>query len=180
VVAGSLRSPRVRLTSDEEPPISESDLASYLFFGVPTYALSPNQNAGVSQTIAGSLTSSGFGYLASGLQSFAQNFGLLDYVSLTATEGTGITPENALAGLFAGTRLELGRYIGDDMYIAYSQRLSGNGYRTPGVRLEWRFLPTLTAEFFSEDRFARNPSFGIENSDLKRVWGFLLFREWSY
>jgi hypothetical protein len=191
VVGGTLRSPRVRLTSDEEPPISESDLASYLFFGLPTYALSPSQNAGVTQTISGldvplaglgvrALTSSGFGYLASGLQTFAQNFGLLDYVALTAAEGAGVSQQNALAGLFAGTRLELGRYIGDDVYIAYSQRLSSNGYRTPGVRLEWRFLPTLTAEFFSEDRFARNPSFGIENSDLKRVWGLLLFREWSY
>ncbi|HEX6064010.1 MAG TPA: translocation/assembly module TamB domain-containing protein, partial [Longimicrobiales bacterium] len=193
VVGGTLRSPRVRLSSDEEPPISESDLASYLFFGVPTYALSPSQNASLTP-IAGldpnvmafadlgvrALTSSGFGYLASGLQTFAQNFGILDYVSLTAAEGNGIAPQNALAGLFAGTRLELGRYFGNDVYVAYSQRLSSNGYRTPGVRLEWRFLPTLTAEFFSEDRFARNPSFGIENSDSKRVWGLLLFREWSY
>lgn len=191
VVGGTLRSPRVRLTSDEEPPISESDLASYLFFGLPTYALSPSQNAGVTQTISGldvplaglgvrALTSSGFGYLASGLQTFAQNFGLLDYVSLTAAEAeqTGVSQQSALAGLFAGTRLELGRYIGDDVYIAASQRLSSRG--TPGVRLEWRFMPTLTAEFFSEDRFARNPSFGIETSDLKRVWGLLLFREWSY
>ena len=195
VVGNTLRSPRVRLSSDEEPPISESDLASYLFFGVPTYALSPSQNAGVSQTIAGlspdvlafadlgvrALTSSGFGYLASGLQTFAQNFGLVDYVSLTAAEATGISQQSALTGLFAGTRLELGRYLGDDIYIAYSQRLStaGAGYR-PGVRLEWRFMPTLTAEFFSEDRYARNPSFGIESSDSRRVWGLLLFREWSY
>ncbi len=193
VVGGTLRSPRVRLTSDEEPPISESDLASYLFFGVPTYALSPSQNAsltgfgGLDPNVMAfadlgvrALTSSGFGYLASGLQTFAQNFGILDYVSLTAAEGTGIAPQNALAGLFEGTRLELGRYFGNDVYVAYSQRLSANGYLTPGVRLEWRFLPTLTAEFFSEDRFARNPSFGIENSDSKRVWGLLLFREWSY
>ena len=185
VVAGSLRSPRVRLTSDEEPPISESDLASYLFFGVPTYALSPSQNAGVSDVVAGltpfagALTSSGFGYLANGLQTFAQNFGLVDYVSLTAAEQTGIAPQGALASLFSNTKLEVGRYFGDDVYLVYSQPLSTAGYR-PGVRLEWRFMPTLTAEFFAEDRFARNPSFGIENSDLKRVWGFFLFREWSY
>ncbi|HEY0673465.1 MAG TPA: translocation/assembly module TamB [Longimicrobiales bacterium] len=191
VVGGTLRSPRVRLTSDEEPPISESDLASYLFFGVPTYALSPSQNAavapigGLNPEVMGfaglgvrALTSSGFGYLASGLQTFAQNYGILDYVGLTAAEGAGAQQQNAIAGLFAGTRLELGRYIGDEVYLAASQRLASGG--TPGVRLEWRFLPTLTAEFFSEDRFARNPSFGIENSDSKRVWGFLLFKEWSY
>ena len=192
VVGGTLRSPRVRLTSDEEPPISESDLASYLFFGLPTYAISPSQNAAVSSLglnsevigVAGTLgvralTSSGFGYLAAGLQTFAQNYGIVDYVSLTAAEASGHEqPQGALAGLFAGTRLELGRYFGDQVYVAASQRLASGG--SPGVRLEWRFLPTLTAEFFSEDRFARNPSFGIENSDLKRVWGVLLFRDWSY
>jgi autotransporter translocation and assembly factor TamB len=192
VVGGTLRSPRVRLTSDEEPPISESDLASYLFFGLPTYAISPSQNAAVANLglnsevigMAGTLgvralTSSGFGYLAAGLQTFAQNYGIVDYVSLTAAEASGVPQQqSALAGLFAGTRLEVGRYFGDDVYVAASQRLATGG--SPGVRLEWRFLPTLWAEFFSEDRFARNPSFGIENSDSKRVWGLLLFREWTY
>ncbi len=191
VVTGTLRSPRVRLTSDEEPPISESDLASYLFFGLPTYAISSSQNAAVSNLglnsevigMAGTLgvralTSSGFGYLAAGLQTVAQNYGLFDYVSLTAAEGAGMTQQqSALSGLFAGTRLEVGRYFGDNLYFVGSQRLAeGN----PGVRLEWRFLPTLTAEFFWEDRFARNPSFGIENSDSRRVMGLFLFREWTY
>jgi hypothetical protein len=37
VVSGTLQGPRVRLSSDAQPPISESDLASYLFFGVPTW-----------------------------------------------------------------------------------------------------------------------------------------------
>ncbi len=34
-VTGTLREPRVRLTSDFEPPISESELVSYLIFGRP-------------------------------------------------------------------------------------------------------------------------------------------------
>jgi autotransporter translocation and assembly factor TamB len=181
VVGGTMRTPRVRLTSDEEPPISESDLASYLFFGVPTYELTANQNAAVSQATSGLVG----GYVASGLQTFAQNFGLLDFVSLTAAEAVpGVPTQTGIASLFADTRLELGRYVGKDaqVYIAYSQRFTSSGYLNPGVRIEWRFLPTLTAELFAEDRFARGaPSFGIENNAVpKKVYGFLLFREWSY
>lgn len=181
VVGGTMRTPRVRLTSDEEPPISESDLASYLFFGVPTYELTANQNATVSQATSGLVG----GYVASELQTFAHSFGLLDFVSFTAAETVpGVPTQTGIGSLFAGTRLELGRYVGKDaqLYIAYSQRLTSSAYLNPGMRIEWRFLPTLTAEVFAEDRFARGaPSFGIENTAVfKKVYGFLLFREWSY
>jgi hypothetical protein len=183
VVGGTLRSPQIRLTSDDENLISESDLASYLFFGVPTYELTASQSEAVSQATAGFsfAASSGFGYLASGLQTFAQNFGLLDYVSLTAAE-TGIQTQGAIASLFAGTRLELGRYVGREgqVYIAYSQSLTPNGYRSPGVRVEWQLMPALTGEVFVEDRFARTPNFGIQDLSPKRVYGLFLFREWAY
>ncbi|MGQ0815206.1 MAG: translocation/assembly module TamB domain-containing protein, partial [Gemmatimonadota bacterium] len=136
VVSGTLRNPQIRLTSDEETLISESDLASYLFFGLPTYELTASQSAAVDQAragfspeVLGFAASSGFGYLANSLQAFAQNYGLLDYVSLTAAETIGIQSRGAIADLFAGTRLELGRYVGRDgnVYIAYSQSLTASG-----------------------------------------------------
>lgn len=182
VVGGTLRTPSVRLTSDEEPPISQSDLASYLFFGAPTYELSQSQSAAVSQATAG-LTSSGFGYLASGLQNIAQSYGLVDYVALTATEAAtspGLTVDRGIGYLFAGTQLEVGRYFGENVYVAYSQRLTSTGWKTPGVRVEWRFVQNLTGEFFAEDRFARNPDFGIQNTTSLRNYGFFLYREWGY
>ena len=48
IVSGSLQTPRVRLTSDAEPPISESDLASYLFFGGPSWEVASFRNGGMS------------------------------------------------------------------------------------------------------------------------------------
>lgn len=182
VVGGTLMRPSVRLTSDEEPPISESDLASYLFFGVPTYQLTTSQAAGITQA-TNAIATSVSGYLASGLQTFVQNIGLLDYISLTAAETTpGLSTESGIASLFAGQQLELGRYVGEnsEYYIAYSQRLTTTGFR-PSVRVQWRIVPTLTGEVFIEDRFARNPDFGIENtSTARKVFGFFLYREWGY
>ncbi|NJD09096.1 MAG: hypothetical protein FIB01_01200 [Gemmatimonadetes bacterium] len=190
-VSGTLQNPRVRLTSDEEPPISESDLASYLFFGVPTWEMgnlvgiqsgdTRGTLTGLGRTFAPSL----LGYASSGLQTLAQGAGLLDYVSLTAANalpGTAAA-DNARerAGLFSSAQLELGRYFTPRLYVGVSQRLA---YATsnPAVRLEWRFRPTATLELFSEDRFARGSAGAGFNQEgmMRRVYGFFLYREWDY
>jgi hypothetical protein len=65
--------------------------------------------------------------------------------------------------------------------VAVSQRLTSAVYQPPGVRVEWTITPGVIGEFFSEDRFARSPDFGIQSgATSKRVWGFFVFREWGY
>ncbi|MEX0891427.1 MAG: translocation/assembly module TamB domain-containing protein, partial [Gemmatimonadota bacterium] len=180
VVGGSLQSPRVRLTSSADPPISESDLASYLFFGVPTYALRGYANTNASaegRNVAGLgsqlLAPTAYGLFSTGLQSLSQSLGFFDYVGLSAAE--------ALPGqdFLANTQLEIGFYVTPDVFISYEQRLAS---REPGVRLEWRASPAFTAEIFAEDRFARAAgTFGLGQAIApRRVYGFLLFREWGY
>jgi autotransporter translocation and assembly factor TamB len=181
-VHGTLQAPRVRLTSNEEPPISESDLASYLFFGVPTYEVGNiGTQTDTRSALASTLTPSILGYASSGLQSLAQSAGLLDYVSLTTTEQLPGTEYGPLANPFATAQLDLGRYVTPNVYVGVTQRLAGS-HRDLAGRLEWRFNPTFTLELFAEDRFARNaPSFGYnQEALLKRVYGFFLFREWGY
>jgi hypothetical protein len=187
VVGGTLQSPRVRLTSAAQPPISESDLASYLFFGVPTWEVAGAGGPGAADMRAmtglgvRALAPSVLGYASSGLQTLVQNAGLLDYVSLTASEAT--TAQRSSAGLtefLSGTQLELGRYIGSRLFVGYSQRFT-NGNNQPAVRMEWRFLPEFSLEMFAEDRFARTPNTGLRfDSEMKRVFGFSLFREWGF
>ncbi|MEX2281593.1 MAG: translocation/assembly module TamB [Gemmatimonadota bacterium] len=194
LVTGTLRTPRVGLSSDANPPKSESDLASYLFFGVPTSALSLAQSRTLDSFSGGGGTggamkelglsvakSSTLGYLAGGLESIAQSYDLLDYVSLTASEGGTDTRNSGLVSLFANTQLELGRYWAPNVFMVYSRRLGTSATGLGGVRMEWRFHPTYTMEAFAEDRFARGTSIGIENSAaFRKVYGFFLFREWSY
>ena len=191
LVAGTLRNPRIRLTSDDDQ-LSESDLASYLFFGAPTNALSTTQSRTVDAFngrfgAVGALgfnafTSSGLGYLAGGLQSFGQDLGLFDYVSLTAAESLpGTTPQqNPFNSLLATTQLEIGRYFPPNFYVIGSKRLVGASSQF-GFRVEWRFHPTYTLELFGEDRFARSPTLGIEQTtSFRKLYGFFLFREWGY
>jgi translocation and assembly module TamB len=178
-VTGTLQSPRVQLSSDAQPPISESDLASYLFLGAPTYAF----NASSSSSVFGNLgrqvvTNTGLGFFASGLQTLGQSFGLLDYVGLTA--GETAPGQESSAGFFAGTKIELGRYVTPRLFVTYVQRLNSSS-NDPGIRAEWRFMDTFTAEIFALDRFARLPSFGLSRAiAARREYGFFLFREWGY
>jgi autotransporter translocation and assembly factor TamB len=178
-VTGTLQSPRVQLSSDAQPPISESDLASYLFLGAPTYAF----NASSSSSVFGSLgrqvfTNTSLGFFASGLQTLGQSFGLLDYVGLTAAETAPGQDSNA--GLLAGTKIELGRYIGPRLFVTYVQRLNSTS-NDPGATAEWRFSDTFTAQIFALDRFARLPSFGLSRAiAARREYGLFLFREWGY
>jgi hypothetical protein len=184
VLTGSLASPRVRLMSEENPTISESDLASYLFFGEPTYAFNFGQTAlgggtGEGSIFGnvglGSLRESGLGYVASGLQTLAQNLGIVDYVGLSAAEGSP-----GAGGILANTEISLGRYLTPDLFVSYTQRIGTPGAQ-PGVRLEWRLDRTFTAELFAEDRFARNSSFSIgQTTAAQRVFGFFFRGEWGY
>jgi autotransporter translocation and assembly factor TamB len=185
VVSGTLQNPRVRLTSNSQPPISESDLASYLFFGVPTWEVANTGAGGADvRAMAGlgfrALGPSFLGYASSGLQTLVQSAGLLDYVSLTSAEAAGVRNAPGLTSFLAGTQLEVGRYLGSDLFVGYSQRL-GTASFDPAVRLEWRFLPEFSLEMFAEDRFARLPGFGTRSEPgFRKVYGFGLFREWGF
>ncbi|HEX6306770.1 MAG TPA: translocation/assembly module TamB domain-containing protein [Longimicrobiales bacterium] len=183
IVSGTLQSPRVHLSSDVQPPISESDLASYLFFGVPTWevasAAGGDQNSNGS--LSSALTPSVLGYASSGLQTLVQSAGLLDYVGLTTVETDGTERNDAgFSNILAETQLEIGSYLTSDLYLGMSKRL-GTSNLDAGARLEWRFLPEYSFELFAEDRLARTPGFGLrQESGLRKVYGFLLFREWGF
>jgi len=184
-VTGTLLNPRVALSSDADPPIAESDLLSYLIFGRPTYALAASEQsalgAAAGQIGLQAIAPTVWGYAASGLEAFAKNFGI-DYLTVTA-EGVpqGMPGGSALGDLFAGTQVELGHYLRENLFVAFTQRLARETTKVPGIRLEWRIAPTWTAELFSEDRFARQPSLSFDQSPVvSRIYGLFLFREWGY
>lgn len=192
VMTGTLQNPRVALRSDAEPPISESDLLSYLIFGRPTYQLVGGErgqlNTAVTRLGFDVATPTLLGWAAAGLESFASNLNLgVDHLAITEWEGSTATdPATGPLGLTLAQRLqvEVGSYLfTESLYAAVTRRLMAEAGETPGLggRFEWRFAPTWTAEFFFEDRFARTPSFGLSQTlDPRKVKGFFLFREWAY
>lgn len=200
VVDGTMRSPRVRLTSDSDPPISESDLASYLLFGRPTYALSSSESEVLGQfggAALGIATGFGtpllFGFAASEIEALGSQYGLFDYFSITNDEYVRQLQEtqSALLGasILAGTRFEIGRYLSDEWFLAFTPQLSAANATdataglslTPGGRVEWRFLPTWHAQLFWENRLAHGATRGFDPQlEDTSVMGVFLAREWGY
>lgn len=186
-VGGTLMNLRVDLSSDAQPAIAESDLISYLIFGRPSYALASGESS-VLEGAAGVGVSVGLGAVAQQLGTVvARQFGV-DYFTITQTrEGPGLESMAGLGGSFADTQIEVGQYVGQDLFLALILRpLTGLGARTttqfPGARLEWRFTDLWTAEAFVEDRFAREAASGFGELGLRldKVLGFSLYREWGY
>jgi translocation-and-assembly-module (TAM) inner membrane subunit TamB-like protein len=195
-VRGSLLAPSVRLSSDRSQPLAESDLASYLFFGVPTGALPIAESRTLTRTdIAGEVfrsygTSLLYGAVTGELQKvFAQTYNWLDYISLTAADDVkrSASEETSLgqdvSSIFTNTKLELGRYIGRDVFLVVSA-LPGYGEVSPGqqfgVRVQWRPFSTYTFEAYTDNQFYRATS-GIEPTrPFQRVYGLSLFWDWGY
>ncbi|MDX1567682.1 MAG: translocation/assembly module TamB domain-containing protein, partial [Longimicrobiales bacterium] len=184
-VTGTLAEPRVSLSSDAQPPIAESDLVSYLFFGQPTYALQSQQDQAVVERALGGISS----YALGALGSVVQQAGLgIDYLSVSREDSFETGGSAGLGSAFASTQVEIGQYITNDLFVsAVLQplgRVTGSDRtRDPwGVRAEWQFGDVWTVEGFYEDRFTRGGGAGFSafTPELAKIFGFFLYREWGY
>jgi translocation and assembly module TamB len=184
-VQGTLTAPDVTLTSDAQPAIAEADLYSYLIFGRPTYALASGESSVLAGAAGAGLTL-GIGTLASQVGTVVAREIGLDYFTITQDqEGMGIESLAGLSNSFVGTKIEMGQYVSEDIFLAFVLRpISGvgSGSRLPGARLEWKFADDWSLEGFVEDRFAREGASGFGELGLKlsKVLGVSLFREWGY
>ena len=88
----------------------------------------------------------------------------------------------------SGAQVELGRYIGDDVFVVMVIRrrgaeLSSDANLIRGVRVEVALADEGTLELLWEDRFLRSGGNAFGASGLfedDRVLGFVLFGEWGF
>lgn len=192
-VSGTLVQPVVTLTT-EETGLAEEDLVSYLVFGQPSSALGGRstaqlgrlQGAGALSPLAqGAVTFVGGAWANQFGTAFAQELGALslDYVSV---QQGGV---QSLGGnLLGDAQLELGRYIGDDLFVIMVIRPFDTSAQTQntvaGIRVEVALTDDYNLEMFFEDRFLRSTSSLLGTSSGlaqdERVLGLFLFREWGY
>jgi translocation and assembly module TamB len=199
-VTGTLQAPRVQLSSDSDPPVSETDIASFLLFGRSTLELSQAESdvvASMREGMLGLARPIFLGLASTQLQQAAAHFGLpLDYLALTAREYgfddySQVMSAHGGLGVLHGTQLEAGAYLHPDVFVLgsfspFARALGAFTESEPlfhprwGARVEWRFRPTWTAELYWEDRFARTPSFSYDQIHDRTVGGMSVFREWGY
>lgn len=174
-VGGNLTQPRVQLSSDEQG-YAESELVSYLIFGTGANELQGQQALG--QAGASFAVTYLSGSLANQLGSaLAREVGV-DYLNVTQVG-------NLTSGSVAGTRIEVGQYITDDVFIVViftpDAETGGRG-GFGGARVEWSLNAPYTVEGFVEDRLLRTGVGGFNDLGFEDslVLGVFIFREWGY
>ncbi|HUP51316.1 MAG TPA: translocation/assembly module TamB [Longimicrobiales bacterium] len=191
-VQGTLIQPRVLLSS-EEAGLAQSDLISYLVFGVPSGRLGVGGagSSGLGQNTVDSGLTLATGALANQVGTMlAQNFGL-DY--LAVSQGNAGGNQNFAENFLSSAQLEVGQYLADDVFVvlvisgpsaqATSAANEGIGVEfLQGIRVEWTLTDNTFVEGFIEDRFLRSGTggLGVAGLDGGQVLGVLVIREWGY
>ncbi len=194
-IGGTMLSPRITLESDAQPPISQSDLLSYLAFGSESGSLLQFGGSSVSGgTAGGSLVGTSAALATRQLASVALGVAVNELEG-QASRSLGadvfnITPANvptelasgnfgAFETFLKGTQFEFGKYISTGTFVGLQAQLTS----VPGFRVEHRFRrnPGFSIESTFQPRFFL-PDPSLTQQELRRAHalGFFLTRLWRF
>ena len=199
VIGGTLLRPKLTLQSDAQPPISQSDLLSYLAFGRSSSSLlqlegssnsSGNPGGGIVGTGAAlayrQLTSVAIGVLADQLEGEASRSLGADILNITPADvPTEVYTPSGLGGFLRSTQVEIGKYIDPKTYLAIQSRLTlDRKVNIPGVVLRRRTGLGLQYEASFEPRYQiSDPTLDVQqsaNPAIYGVFGAFIRREWRF
>jgi translocation and assembly module TamB len=192
-IGGTLDSLRLTLASDAQPPISQSDLLSYLAFSVPTSGIT-QQGQSSSSSLSGV---QGSGGVVGAAGSFVQNqlageaMGVLtdqvkgdlaralgaDVLDIsTSNNYTDVAQTRSGAAFFQNTQVEFGKYFTPRTFVAIQ------GSVAPGAVVIHQFASHLNVQFSGQPLYllgqptlSTNPS-----TPLTGVFGVTLTRTWRF
>jgi translocation and assembly module TamB len=192
VIGGTLDDLSIALESTSQPPISQTDLMSYLAFGREASSLLQLQGGGLSGQGegSGSLVGNVAGLATQQLASIALDE-LVKDLERDAARGIGldvirITPAELPPELFTGsyldvlrgTEIEAGRYLASRWFVAGQARPT---FVRPGARVEYRTPAGYEWVVSWQPRFLpAQPTLEEQNPERTSVFGTFLFREWRF
>lgn len=195
-IGGTLSQPRLELSSEERIPLSNTEILSYLVFGQPSFVSASSDNTSLRPVAAALLPSMG----AVLERALADQISFIDYVQVQ-TGGTGDQLAgqgygSAAANVLSGTRIGVGKQVGERTFVTVNAGLCGlgglGGAQATGASFEKAL--GLTIEHRLNDGFSVQASMepssaalqcrpGLGASDIGNrppQYGFDVFREWSF
>jgi translocation and assembly module TamB len=179
VIGGTLLVPRLSLESDQRPPLSETEIVSYLLFGRPSFDLTSGGGTTGSSSEQAILQGALVG-LAGALsgeleQTLVADLGLpLDYVAIRPGGGS-------VGDIFTSTRVEAGTQIGERTFLTLNAGLcqvSRGSASQPllGASVEYRLTQRLSMEASVEPTVQECRSVGfLIRPPVPYQFGFDLF-----
>jgi translocation and assembly module TamB len=193
IIGGTARNPRITLESNAQPPISQTDILSYLAFGRESSSLLDFQQG---SSVSGQGTSSGqlvgnvaalatrqlatiaLGTVVQEAQYEAGRSIGADVFHITpAPIPAEIASASGIESLVRGTEIEAGKYINTRTFLAGQGRLAFD--TPPGLRLEHRMNGGFRVESSFEPRYrVREPSLSPQDQAVRTsIFGVFLVLE---
>ncbi len=195
LIGGTLQTPRISLESDAQPPLSQSDLLSYLAFGERSSSLLQFNQTSLTDTRGGNLLNVAGSRLAGIAVGVA-----LDELKGNATRSMGVDVFNITPGdlpvfngpggldeFIKGTELEVGRYInprtfGSVIATPGALAFTGGGSRAPiGLSVTHRTAKGYRFETSYTPRYFLNPpTLAGQSYSGGGQFGAFVIREWRF
>jgi len=194
LISGTLDQPKIALESDAQPPISQTDLLSYLAFGRSSTSLLQQEGSGLTTSGTGSsnnIVGQGAAFAAKQVSAAALG-ALTDQISGEAIRALGadffnIEPADVQldAGSFLrGTQIEFGKYIQTRTFLQLQVRPDPTSLQRPGFQLTHRFgdRSGYRIEASFEPRYLlKQPTLSPDvTPTTTSAFGLFLVREWRY
>jgi translocation and assembly module TamB len=202
LVGGTVKKPRISLESDAQPPLSQSDLLSYLAFGRSSGSL---LQIGSTGTLGGgglrggsvvNAASSRLAGVAMGVAvdefegDAARSLGM-DVFNVTPGELPVSTIETGFSQFIRGTEIEMGRYLSPSTFVSAVTTpgivacLGGRGENsacsTPGLTLQYRTNKGYRFETSLTPRYILNsPTLAGQTAGSTSQFGAFVIREWRF
>ncbi|MGI8546970.1 MAG: translocation/assembly module TamB domain-containing protein [Gemmatimonadaceae bacterium] len=194
VISGTLDQPKIALQSDAQPPLSQTELLSYLAFGTSSSSLlqqsgSPLSNGGTGGS--GNLVGASAAFAAKQVGAAALS-AVTDQVSGDAARSLGadffdISPADVSLGassFLRGTQIEFGKYIQTRTFLQLQVRPDPASLLRPGFQVIHRFgaQTGYRVEASFEPRYILRQPTLQQNQDPQTTssFGLFLVREWRY
>jgi translocation and assembly module TamB len=190
LIGGTLKRPRISLESDAQPPLSQSDLLSYLAFGESSTSLlqfnstSAQANTGSNLVnLAGSrLVGVALGETLNQLEgSTARSLGL-DVFHITPGSVPVLSGQSGVQQFITGTQLEAGRYVNPRTYVSVIAPPGALGGKAPlGASLTHRTAKGYRFETsFSPRYILAEPTLAGQQAAATGQFGAFIIREWRF
>ena len=193
IISGTLDAPKISLESDAQPPISQTDLLSYLAFGRTSSSLLQQEGGGLTTGGSGGSNIVGAGAAFAAKQVAAAALGALtDQAAGTAARSLGadffnITP--AAVSLDAGsflraTQVEFAKYIQTNTFLQLQVRPDPASLQRPGFQITHRFNTRAGYQIdasFEPRYLLSQPSLSPDQTpQTTSAFGLFLVRQWRY
>ncbi|HZK78720.1 MAG TPA: translocation/assembly module TamB domain-containing protein [Gemmatimonadaceae bacterium] len=188
LIGGTTRNPQISLETDAQPPITQSDLLSYLAFGRSSSSLLQLEGSG----LGGSNNLVGASAALASKQLAAVALGVFaDQVSGEAARALGadvlnIAPADVqtdVGNFLRGTQIEYGKYIKSHTFVSVTARPDPAALRRPGVLLQHRFgglKGYSLATSFQPRYLLKEPTLDLQAPTTTSVLSLFLIRSWRY